>query len=639
MCEPFDPLTISFSLVEHSQPTPRWHPGLTLLFALSGEWTVRLTGRSYPLRGGGLLALSPFRLYRLDCGAPGLLLVWSVPEAYLELVEWGGRPLHCYAPSDADGAQAQLSPVRQALARAYAAYAEPSGGYLALVQRTAPLLEYLLCRVAVPTAPLPLSRLESALQYLWTHWREKPSVAQLARQNCVSANYLSHLFQKKLGLSATGCLNAIRLCHAAADLLGTGASVAEIALRCGFRDAGAFAAAFRAAYGLTPAKYRLQGRPRAQRSAVPAAALQPYTVGREDAPALSAGSASSFLQFNAAVEGRALPHRWREQIDLGRLYGLLDARTQQIIARAQNELPFTYARVHGLFDAELQLTPAKGALHFALSDLAVDFLLAHGLRPLWVIQADGETTEQRGLLCRILRHWMERYGLSALRQWRFTVPMGAAADEWLEAIRSVGAPLSVAIETNEKSPPLAAESCEQAGRMIHFFCETQECGWLSLCDAAPPDAQRVFSGGPGLFTANGLPKCGWLALGLLSRLGGELIGRGPGYMAARRQNDVQLLLYPASDTALPVDLTLECAGLPAGRYRLHCRTVGPEHGSVYEAWRRMGAPEPLTEGDLSYLARLAQPHRRTEILTVNDSLIWRLRCAPGEIHLIELHGM
>ena len=46
MCEPFDPLTISFSLVEHSQPTPRWHPGLTLLFALSGEWTVRLTGRS-----------------------------------------------------------------------------------------------------------------------------------------------------------------------------------------------------------------------------------------------------------------------------------------------------------------------------------------------------------------------------------------------------------------------------------------------------------------------------------------------------------------------------------------------------------------------------------------------------------------
>lgn len=48
----------------------------------------------------------------------------------------------------------------------------------------------------------------------------------------------------------------------------------------------------------------------------------------------------------------------------------------------------------------------------------------------------------------------------------------------------------------------------------------------------------VFHGGYGLFTTNGIPKAGYQALRLLTRVGERLIAQGDGWFVSKSRNEI-----------------------------------------------------------------------------------------------------
>ncbi len=95
-----------------------------------------------------------------------------------------------------------------------------------------------------------------AARFINEHFRQPITAADIAAAAGFSPNYLSRKFREAAGIGVHDYLVFVRLREAALELVNTGESVTEIALRCGFSDSNYFKDAFKKKYGMTPREYR-----------------------------------------------------------------------------------------------------------------------------------------------------------------------------------------------------------------------------------------------------------------------------------------------------------------------------------------------------------------------------------------------
>ncbi len=82
------------------------------------------------------------------------------------------------------------------------------------------------------------------------------SVARMAAMAGVSGSRLHALFVREFGLPPLAWVSAARLRWARQQLLGSDASISDIALRAGYSEHSAFARALRRESGRTPRQWR-----------------------------------------------------------------------------------------------------------------------------------------------------------------------------------------------------------------------------------------------------------------------------------------------------------------------------------------------------------------------------------------------
>ena len=148
---------------------------------------------------------------------------------------------------------------------------------------------------------------------------------------------------------------------------------------------------------------------------------------------------------------------------------------------------------------------------------------------------------------------------------------------------------------------------------------------------------KLFHGGHGLYTYNGIRKPALYALHFLSRMGSHVISSGRGWYVTRDSRGLQVLLYQAcpyqaeyrlSDQSIsdakryapfddqpPICFHLSISGMKAGSYTCEYFTIGRDSGNAYDEWLRLGTPSELSADYLSYLKHRSEPCRRLEYRT------------------------
>jgi xylan 1,4-beta-xylosidase len=154
-------------------------------------------------------------------------------------------------------------------------------------------------------------------------------------------------------------------------------------------------------------------------------------------------------------EETALPHVWNVCVGAGRANEALRADWQRQFAEAVDTLGFKYLRFHGIFHDDMFVyresygggfgpdSPLESPVHtFSYVDKVFDYILDSGARPFvelgfmprelatqtetlfwWRAHCSPPKDMSRWveLVTKTVEHWIDRYGLAEVRQWRFEV--------------------------------------------------------------------------------------------------------------------------------------------------------------------------------------------------------------------------
>lgn len=209
---------------------------------------------------------------------------------------------------------------------------------------------------------------------------------------------------------------------------------------------------------------------------------------------------------------------------------------------------------------------------------------------------------------------------------------------------------------------LLSDTCFKSTYIVKNVLETygklQASGYWLLTDLHEESylEDKLFHGGLGMFTVNGIKKPAYFAYRFLSKLGDELVSKGDGYFVTKRKDSYVILLYNYShySSAYSEEVGINtsyvdrysvfpesgikefCFSLPNadGTYMAIHHIMNREHGSAFDNFIDMGAVEPLSEEETEWLKQITEPQIKKEILSSAENI--RITLQPFEIRLIEL---
>ena len=176
------------------------------------------------------------------------------------------------------------------------------------------------------------------------------------------------------------------------------------------------------------------------------------------------------------------------------------------------------------------------------------------------------------------------------------------------------------------------KSCYIVKNILKNYDRLYSFGYWSLTDlmSEAPLPEKLFFGGLGLFTKNGIPKPAYYAFRLLDMLGDGLIGSGDGWFATRSGGEWRIILYnyrhfsdlyamgerfdmtfndryTVFEPTRTLDVHLTLNGVEDGEYVVSETSVGRRSGSAFDTWVEMGASEPDTAEELDVLRARSTP--------------------------------
>ena len=207
---------------------------------------------------------------------------------------------------------------------------------------------------------------------------------------------------------------------------------------------------------------------------------------------------------------------------------------------------------------------------------------------------------------------------------------------------------------------LLSDTCFKSAYIVKNILETYDSfaaiGYWLLTDLHKESLlnDKLFHGGLGMFTMNGIKKPAFHAFHLLSMLGDELIEKGDGYFVTRDGSNIVILLYNyhhfsnayANEVGINCTYTSRYSVFPdqrSKRITLHFLDtkgsfvathyiVNRENGSAFDAFLKMGAMEPLTKEEAEYLKAQSIPTMVKH--TIEGELALNVTLAPFEIRCI-----
>ncbi len=179
-----------------------------------------------------------------------------------------------------------------------------------------------------------------------------------------------------------------------------------------------------------------------------------------------------------------------------------------------------------------------------------------------------------------------------------------------------------------------------AAFIIHHIVHCQGladmlCYWtFTDINGESPLGAGHFHGNFGLINKDGIKKASYYAYYLLAKLGNEILEQGDGYIVTKNCTGIQIMIYnyayfdplflkgdtsPLTSTDRykvfadkpEQHITITITGV-TGPYRVTRYRLNRSHGSAFDLWVEMGAPEQMSAQEIKYLKKSSYPRMQVQ---------------------------
>ncbi|HHG2217348.1 TPA: helix-turn-helix domain-containing protein [Klebsiella pneumoniae] len=238
---------------------------LTLLWVLEGSVNLAVAeGASQPLAADGLAIVNRNRRWSLRSAGANAVMILTLSANWLARLDNAFFAVdYQITPRTRDADDGLRRLMRQLLVSGLVNH---PGHYRLEANRWLSEIALLLAtRFSQPIASTPRRdtekwsrRIASVVARIDANYQRRLSLHEVAAAEFVSEAWLSRLFRKEVGVSFVQYLTALRLRHAADQLLTTRKTVQQIAREQGFASTRMMSDLFKRQHGVTPRQYREQ---------------------------------------------------------------------------------------------------------------------------------------------------------------------------------------------------------------------------------------------------------------------------------------------------------------------------------------------------------------------------------------------
>ncbi len=457
------PIKIRIQRLENT--TRHWHGSMEIYLVLSGDLSVILETDTYHLKEDDILLINSNQLHEIRSNN-NVTAVLQIKHSYFK--KWMNESTYFQCNSSVYHNKSRFLELKKIIAQLiYLNYNIIDCDDLLCISHSYHLL-YELVKNFKSTGTKPagkksknLKRLKGIIEYLNDNYTENITLHSVAEREYLSASYLSHFFEKNMGVSFFNFLTGIRMNHAVYDLINTNLTIEQIAANNGFANSRYFVSRFKKEYGMLPKQYQKEYRKENKNKGAKAQKdylfieqhdflnklgeyLDTGNYAKNQNPEPS--SLLNILDVNAKNQKGTLYHTFKVFTGVGRAKEILMRRIQAELITLQKEIGFRYIKFHGILDDSMMLynedKQGNPCLTFHYVDEVLDFLLSIGLKPLIqfsfmpkLLAKDPKSTifynpvilsepnhygKWAYTIRELTRHIIMRYGLCEVRTWLFT---------------------------------------------------------------------------------------------------------------------------------------------------------------------------------------------------------------------------
>lgn len=247
-----------------------WHDCFEIELILSGEGVHRLNEKDYDFHPGELFVLTPFDCHALIFDGPVKLVNIMLEDDYIsrEIYEKLLVRKTLGLENRVSLSKKRAEAVESLISILYGEY------QIFLLDRNeffdsfaTRMIDSILIELlqelkesegeGLSEAPTVIGQ---AILYIHSHYCEGISLSDVAARVHLSPGYFSELFKKATGQNFKSYLTNLRLKSACRMLTKTDTSVTDICFSCGFESFSNFMRTFKLRYGMSPLKYRQNGK-------------------------------------------------------------------------------------------------------------------------------------------------------------------------------------------------------------------------------------------------------------------------------------------------------------------------------------------------------------------------------------------
>ncbi len=460
-------MPIKISIQNMEDMSRHWHSSLEIYLILSGSLTVMFEEGSFKLKEDDIILINSNQFHEIK-SSNTVAAVLQIKQSFFE--RWVDESTYFECNSVLYHSRNKYLKLKKLIAKlVHASYNVTEHKSLLIIPLSYNILYELIYNFrslktnTTEKNSKNLKRLKGIIQYLNDNYTENITLEAIAKREYLSASYLSHFFEKNMGISLFNYLSGIRLRHAVSDLLHTDLTIEQIAVNNGFSNSRYFVSLFKKEYGVLPKQYKKE-----QKEPVVSdngsKSLQPSMLllkqqdflsklgeyldkeSKNDLPSEKYPTRLIVHSINTTIKKQFLHHSFKTFTSVGRAKELMYKNVRDNLQELQKEVGFQYIKFHGILDDSMMLynedRNGNPYLVFTYVDEVLDFLLSIGLKPLIqfsfmpkqladdtdrtlfynpvILSKPKDYKKWVYLITEFTKHLLKRYGSGEVRSWMFS---------------------------------------------------------------------------------------------------------------------------------------------------------------------------------------------------------------------------